>query len=96
MAGDFAEADDGKNKQKGGEIRCRLEEVLVGVGLVVGAEALVEVEEGAGLVGVIPMLGAGLGMVCLMVTLIGDTDLVTHTMVMVQCSPMAITHINGA
>jgi hypothetical protein len=65
-------------------------------GEVVGAEVLAEVEEGAGLVGVTLMLGAGLGMVCLTVILMGDTDLVTHTMVMVQCSPMAITHINGA
>lgn len=60
-----------------------MEEVLVEVGLageVVGAEVLAEVEEEVGLVGVIPMLGAGLGVVCLMVILTGDTDLVTHTM----------------
>ena len=64
--------------------------------MVVGAEALAEVGGEAGLVGAIPMLGAGLAMVCLMVIPMGDTDLVTHTIVMVQCSPMAITHINGA
>jgi len=95
VAGDFVEADDGENKKKGGEIRCRLEEVSVGVGLVVGAEALAEVGEEA-LAEVIPMPGAGVGMVCLMVILMGDTDLVTHTMVTVQCSPMATTHGKGA
>jgi len=80
-----------------------LEEVSVEVGLVVGAEDLVEVGEEAsaealaevgaeaGLDGVIPMLGAGLAMVCLMVILTGDTDLA-----MVQHRPMATTHDKGA
>jgi len=59
-----------------------LEEVLVEVGLA-GEVVLAEVEEEVALVGVIPMLGAGLGVVCLMVILTGDTDLVTQTMVTV-------------
>ena len=50
---------------------------------VVGAEVLAEVGEEVGLVGVIPMLGAGLGVVRLIVILTGDTDLVIHTMVTV-------------
>ncbi len=49
----------------------------------VGVEGLAEVGEGAGLAGVSPMLGAGPAMVYLMVTLIGDTDPLTHTMVTV-------------
>jgi hypothetical protein len=69
-----------------------LEEVLVELGLVVGAEAsaevLVEVGEEAGLAGVIPMPGAGLGMVCLM----EDMGLVTHTTVTAHHSLMATTH----
>ena len=52
-----------------------------------GEEASVE----AGLAGVIPMLGIGLGMACLMITLIGNTDLGIPTKVMAQGGPMAIT-----
>jgi len=47
------------------------------------AEVLDEVGEEAGLDGATPMLGAGLAMVCLMVILTGNTDLVTRTMVTV-------------
>ena len=65
-----------------------MEEVLVGVGEVVGAEASVgvlvevgeEASEEAGLAGVIPMPGLGLDMVCHMGIPMGDTDLVIHTM----------------
>ena len=80
VAEDFAVEDGGENREKGGEERCRLEELGL-AGEVVGAEALVEalvgalVEVGveACLGGVIPMLGVGPRMVCLMVT---------HTMAM--------------
>ncbi len=37
-----------KNKKKGGDVECHLEEVLVGVGLVVGAEVLARASEEAG------------------------------------------------
>jgi len=68
--------DGGENREKGGEERCRLEELglageVVGVGVL--AEALVEVGVEACLGGVIPMLGVGPRRVCLMVT---------HTMAM--------------
>ena len=59
------------------------------VGDVVGVEALAEVGEEAGLAGAILMYS--LGMVCLIAILIGDTDLVTHTMVTAQRSLMATT-----
>jgi hypothetical protein len=67
-----------------------LEEDLAEVGLVAGVEVLAEAGEEVGLAGVIPMLGDGLGMVCLMVTLTEDMDLLTQAMVMVWDSPMAI------
>jgi len=53
------------------------------VGAEASAEVLDEVGEEAGSAGAIPMLGAGLAMVCLMVILTGNTDLVTRTMVTV-------------
>lgn len=89
--------EDG-GRRKGGEERCRLEELGL-AGEVVGAEALVgalvEVGVEVGLGGVVHMLGVGPGMVCLMLILTEDTDLVTHTMVTVQHRPMATTHINS-
>lgn len=60
-----------------------MEEVSVGVGLVLGAEVLAEVGEEAGLAGVFPMLGLGLGIARLTVIPTEDMDLVTHTMVTV-------------
>ena len=86
-------AAGGKNKRKGGEL-CHLEELGL-AGEAVGAEALVEVSaeagvealEEVGLVGVIPMPGDGLAMVCLMVIPTGDTDLITHTIAMAQGIP---------
>jgi len=76
VAEDFVVEDGGENREKGGEERCRLEELglageVVGVGVL--AEALVEVGVEACLGGVIPMLGVGPRRVCLMVT---------HTMAM--------------
>ena len=88
VAGDFAAADDGKNKKKGGDLGCHLEEVSVEVALVVGAGALVEAlagvsaEAGLVLVGLIPMPGDGRAMECLMVIPTGDTDMVTHIIAM--------------
>jgi len=70
VAEDFAVEGGGENSKKGGEERCRLEELGL-AGEVVGAGVGVEVE--GGLDGVIPMLGVGPRMVCLMVT---------HTMAM--------------
>jgi hypothetical protein len=74
-----------------------LEEVLAEVGLAVGVEAsaevLAEASAEAGLAGAIPMPGDGLGMVCLMLILMEDTDLLTHIMVMAYHSLMATTHI---
>jgi len=91
--------DGGKSEKKGGEERCGLEELglageVVGAGALVGA--LVEVGVEAGLGGVVHMLGVGLAMACLMVILIEDTDLVTHTMVTLRHRPMATTHTKGA
>ena len=56
-----------------------------------GAGALAGGGEEAGLVGVTPMSGVGLGMAYLTVILMGDTDLATPAMVMVQHHPMATT-----
>ena len=63
----------------------------------VGAEAgaLAKVEEEAGLAGAIPMFGVGLGVVCHMAIHIGDMELVTRTMVMVQCGHAATIHGRG-
>lgn len=83
--------DGGENSKKGGEERCHLEELGL-AGEAVGAEASAEVGEEAGLDGVVPMLGAGLAMVCLMVIPMGDMDMVTHTIVTAQRGPMATTH----
>ncbi len=84
--------------RKGGEERCRLEELGL-AGEVVGAEALVgalvEVGVEVGLGGVVHMLGVGPGMVCLMLILTEDTDLVSHTMVTLRHRPMATTHIEN-
>jgi hypothetical protein len=98
MAGDFAEEGDGKYKKKGGEIRCRLEELGL-AGVVVGAEASAEVGEEVlaevgveALVGATLMPGVGLGMARLTVILMEDTDLATPAMVTVQHRPMATTH----
>ena len=66
------------------------------VGDMAGAEVLVGVGEEAGLDGVTPMLGAGLGTVCLTVILMEDMDLVIPTAVMVHHSPMVTTHSKGA
>jgi hypothetical protein len=89
--------EDG-GKRKGGEERCRLEELGL-AGEVVGAEvlvgALVEVGVEAGLGGVVHMVGVGPGMVCLMVILMEDTDLATHTMVTLRPRSMATTHIEN-
>ena len=73
---------------------CHLEEVGL-AGDVVGAEAgvLAEVGEEAGLAG-IPMHNPG--MVCLMIILTWDMDLVTHTMVTAQRSLMATAPGKGA
>jgi len=79
-------AEGGKNEKKGGEIRCHLGELgLAGevVGVEALAEVLVEVGGEAGLDGATPMPGACLAMVCLMVILTGDMDLLTRTMAMV-------------
>lgn len=90
--------DGGKSEKKGGEEICRLEEVGL-AGEVVGAEgpvgALVEVGVEAGSGGVAPMVGVGPGMVCLMVILTEDTDLVTRTMVTLRHRPIATTHIEN-
>ena len=77
-------ADGDKNKKKGGERRCHLEEVGL-AGEVVGAEDLAEA-------GVEVLAGVGLGMACPTVILMGDTDLATHIMVMVHHHPMATSH----
>ena len=60
----------------------------------VGAEVLAGVGEEAVLAGVIPM--HSLGMVRLMVILIQDMDLVTHTVVTAQRSLMATAPGKGA
>ena len=103
VAGDFAVADGDKNKKKGGERRCHLEEVglageVVGVEDLaeVGVEDLAEVGVEVGLAGVVvgagALAGVGLGMACPTVILMGDTDLATHIMVMVHHHPMATSH----
>ncbi len=95
VAGDFAVADGDKNKKKGGERRCHLEEVGL-AGEVVGVEDLAEVGVEVGLAGVVvgagALAGVGLGMACPTVILMGDTDLATHIMVMVHHHPMATSH----
>ena len=60
-----------------------------------GAGALAGGGEEAGLVGVTPMSGVGLGMACLTVILMEDMDQVTPTMVTVQPCPMATTPGKG-
>jgi len=47
------------------------------------------------LAGVTPMPGGGLGMACLTVILMGDMDLATPAMVMVQHRPMGTTPGKG-
>ena len=64
-------------------------------GEAVGAGALAGVGEEAGLVGVTPISGGGLGMACLTVILTWDTNLLTHTMVTLQHRPMGTTHGKG-
>ncbi len=100
VAGDFAVADGDKNKKKGGERRCHLEEVGL-AGEVVGVEDLAEVGvevlaevgvEDLAEVGVEVLAEVGLGMACPTVILMGDTDLATHIMVMVHHHPMATSH----
>jgi hypothetical protein len=67
------------------------EEVLAEV----GEEVLAGAGEEAGLVGVTPISGGGLGMACLTVILTGDTNLLTPTMVTVQHCPTGATHGKG-
>ena len=86
-------ADGGKNKKKGGDVECHLEEVLVEVGLVVGAEVLaraleeagVEVlawalEEGGFVVSAKALEEAGEEVGLVWVIPMQDPDLITHIM----------------
>lgn len=99
-------ADGDKNREKGGERRCHLEEVglageVVGVEDLaeVGAEVLAGVGVEVGLAGVVvgagALAGVGLGMACPTVILMEDTNLLTHIMVMVHHRPVDTTRGKG-